>query len=305
MNKKELRELKRHIDAIQPDAREFPRLKGHDIFGVSIPLNEPLGGDHIIYLDYKERFFLDHLLEEIRGGYLSAEKKLQFQESIDRTRAKVGILLADVSGHDLTDALLTYGFHQAFLTAVSYELKLNGEVTLDLIDVLNNRFLNSYSRFKFVTVIYAEFHENGDFRFVSAGHPLPLIYSYEQGAVCNLHKSSYASSMPMSVFPAFENTVEQGQKKQQVFSRFSVNKSHIPNAGDIVMLYSDGLLEHADSQGNLFYDSSALGKGGRIQQVINGHRDCGARELVGAIKEDLLRFASPRDDISFVVIRRQ
>jgi len=305
VKKKEISEVVKHVKAIQPNSGEIPSLKGYDIFGESIQLTEALGGDHIIYLDYKKRYSLDFLVKVTLGSDKSATEKQRIVANIEKSKTKIGILLADISGHDVTDVILSYGFHQAFLTGVSYEMMCNGEVTLDLIDVLNNRFLNSYSKFKYLTVIYGEFYESGDFRFVSAGHPLPLIYSYEVGAVCNLHKSSYSTSLPMSMFPSFERKVEQGQKNRQFFNRFSVNQSHIPKSGDIVMLYSDGLLEHADSQGKLFYDTSEKGKGGRIQEVMNKHKNSGAKDLFYAIKEDLLNFAKPTDDISYVIIRKE
>ncbi len=296
--------MEKYVSAILPNSGEIPSLKGHDIYGESVQLNRTLGGDHIIFVDYKKRYSLDILIEQVRLSQKSKADKKRIVGNLELSKTKVGILLVDISGHDVTDVLLTYGFHQAFLTGVSYEMKFNGEVSLELIDVLNNRFLNSYSRGKYLTMIYGEFFENGDFSFISAGHPLPLIYSYDMQAVCKLHKSSFTASLPMSMFPSVEDKVEPSQVKKKIFNSFTVNSSHIPKSGDIVILYTDGFTEHTNSRGDLFYDHSENGRGGRIQQVINSHKDLGAREMYYAIKEDFLSFGAQRDDISFVIIRK-
>ena len=49
-------------------------------------------------------------------------------------RSRLGILVADVSGHKLTDALAAAMLHQAFLTGVLYELDRFGEVTTRLFE---------------------------------------------------------------------------------------------------------------------------------------------------------------------------
>jgi serine phosphatase RsbU (regulator of sigma subunit) len=305
MNKKDVRNLEGYVNAILPEPHDIPHLKGHDIFGETFQLFPNLGGDHIIFVDFKRRFSIDTLIRETLESARSVPEKKRIVDNLQRAKTKVGILVADVSGHDQTDVVFTYGFHQAFLTGVAYELKNNGDVTRDLIDILNNRFVRSSGKCKYVTLIYAEFFENGDFKFISAGHPLPLIFSREQGAVCNLHKSSYVSSLPMSMFHTARENGESTRRRKQIFTSFSINSSHIPQTGDMVMLYTDGFSEHRGHQGSLYFDQSPQGKGGRIQDVFNGNRDLKAKDLYHVIKEDLLRFGTPRDDISFVIIKRE
>ena len=220
-------------------------------------------------------------------------------------KSKSGILIADVSGHDETDVVLTNGFHQAFLTGAIYELRCNGDITLELFETLNTRFSNSSSRSKYFTLIYVELHENGEFRFLSAGHPLPLIYSYKHEALCGLHESSYAASLPMSMFPSNKEVVEYSDQKSDIINNFITNKSRIPDSGDLVILYSDGLSEHTNSSGKLYYDPSLGGRGGRMQEVINENKDLSSKDLFYAIKKDLLKFGKQKDDISYVIIKKE
>jgi len=304
MNKKEINNLEKYIKAIIPTSGEIPSVKGYDVYGESFQLNKYLGGDHIIYVDFKKRYDIDMLIKNTLESNKSDIEKDKIINNLNKIKTKAGILIADVSGHDKTDIVLTNGFHQAFMTGVTYELRHNGDVSLELFDTLNTRFSNSSGRSKYFTLIYMELNENGELRFISAGHPLPLIYSYKHEAVCNLHKSSYASSLPMSMFPSNRELVEINKNTINIFNHFTTNKSSIPQSGDLVILYSDGLSEHMNTKGDLYFDPSPEGKGGRIQEVINKNKDLKAKDLYYIIKDDLLKFGKQDDDISFVIIKK-
>jgi len=44
---------------LNPSPGEIPTLEGIDICGLSLPLREEIGGDHLIYLDFNRRYDLD------------------------------------------------------------------------------------------------------------------------------------------------------------------------------------------------------------------------------------------------------
>jgi serine phosphatase RsbU (regulator of sigma subunit) len=194
MNKNEIKNLEKYIKAIMPASGEIPEINGYDLYGESFQLNKFLGGDHIIYVDFKKRYDIDKLIDNTNKSNKSDKEKNEIIDNLNKIKSKVGILIADVSGHDKTDIVLTNGFHHAFLTGVSYELKHNGDVSKELFDTLNTRFSNSSGSSKYFTLIYMELSQNGEFNFISAGHPLPLIYSYKFEAMCSLHQSSFACS---------------------------------------------------------------------------------------------------------------
>jgi hypothetical protein len=69
-----------------------------------------------------------------------------------------------------------------------YELASRGEVSSRLIEQINTRFCRSKTlrnlvgdtgTASFITLIYGEISNSGRFRFVSAGHPPPLVFSRE------------------------------------------------------------------------------------------------------------------------------
>ena len=140
--------------------------------GETYPFNGILGGDHIIFVDFKRRYNLDARIEAaLTRGQVEVARRLR------QNKDRVGILVADSAGHDMTDAVLAAMLHQAFLTGVLYELENEGHVTAKLFEVLNTRFAQSSSVNKFLTMIYGEISNDGTFRFISAGHPKPLIFS--------------------------------------------------------------------------------------------------------------------------------
>ena len=138
----ELRSARAEIGNLQditcpiiPRPGSIPQIEGIDIYGESIQLNGPLGGDHIIFIDFKKRFDLEERMKRARtAGKESIVKQLQL------TSAKAGILVADVSGHSVTDAALVGRLHDAFLACALYEIDIYGTITPRLFETLNLRF---------------------------------------------------------------------------------------------------------------------------------------------------------------------
>lgn len=124
---KELENSQRIASSVLPPPGEIPRLPGLDIHGRLLPLNGVVGGDHII--DFNARFDLDRRLEKAVDPHV--------RENLAKGRTRAGLLLADVAGHQITDATVHIGLHHAFLTGVAYELQMHGEVTTGLFEKLN------------------------------------------------------------------------------------------------------------------------------------------------------------------------
>ena len=84
----------------------------------------------------------DAYLAVVLNEYNEAKEsgKLGIAEKLCSLKEKSGILIADVSGHRITDASMAAMLHQAFMVGVLYELKISGEVTSELFEILNSRF---------------------------------------------------------------------------------------------------------------------------------------------------------------------
>ncbi len=125
-----------------------------------------VGGDHIIYIDFNRRYDLPRRIHEAK-----AAGQRQVAERLEECRHRAGILLADVSGHRNTDALIAAMLHQAFLLGAYYELDRFGEITTKLFEHINQRFYQTTNVRKYLTMIYGEISQEGRFRFISAGTP--------------------------------------------------------------------------------------------------------------------------------------
>ena len=55
----ELENFKEIAKYLIPQPGDVPKLRGIDIHGGTLPLNGVVGGDHVIYVDFNERFNLD------------------------------------------------------------------------------------------------------------------------------------------------------------------------------------------------------------------------------------------------------
>ncbi|HOC42369.1 MAG TPA: PP2C family protein-serine/threonine phosphatase [Thermoanaerobaculales bacterium] len=267
-------------------------LRNIDIHGATFPLNGELGGDHIIFVDFARRYDLDHLIEDAeRSG--ARDRAARLKEG----RRKIGVLLADASGHSTTDAVLTAMLHQAFLTGVLYELEMNGHVSAKLFEILNTRFHQSSSVTKFVTMIYGEIAESGTFRFVSAGHPPPMVFSAEFDCFVRIDPDRLRTFFPVGMFPTEAGVEERLPSRPLAYKKkYTVNEVNLMAPGDILFLFTDGLADHAcDGQGYL---------PGRLESVVRTSKHLPAREIVAVVRADMERFAPPADDTSLVVIKR-
>ena len=148
------REIERFTEQIKyliPSSREIPKLNEIDIYGTNKYLNEVAGGDHIIFIDFNKRYDLEARIKDAKT------KKIKENLELNKTRA--GILIADASGHGITDGLVIAQLHQAFLIGASYELVQFGEITANLFEKINTRFYDSSSTADFITMCYGEISE--------------------------------------------------------------------------------------------------------------------------------------------------
>jgi len=267
-------------------------LSNIEAYGQTYPLNGVLGGDHIIFVDFESRYNLAARIETARKKGLN-----EVARHLEECRNRVGILVADAAGHETTDALLTAMLHQAFLTGVLYELETEGHVTARLFEILNSRFAKSSSVNKFITMIYGEISSNGTFRFISAGHPRPMVFSADYDRLVDIDPERMKNVLPIGVFPTEGDIDEPDTIGPLPYKkRFSVNEVNLMGRGDILLLQTDGLYEHAD--GDRLYTPQHL------ETAIRRVKHLPPKEIVTAIRDDMVRFAPPQDDTSLVVIKR-
>jgi serine phosphatase RsbU (regulator of sigma subunit) len=292
-----LRQLSRELDNFEqiaqyllPRPGDVPRLHGVDVFGGTVALNGTIGGDHLIYVDFKQRFNLPARIDDaLASGRRDIAGRLR------RRQRMAGIALIDVSGHRVTDALLAAMLHQAFLLGAIYELDMFGRITRHLFENLNTRFYKSSGPHKFVSMIYGEISEDARFRFLSAGQPPPAVFSNEHGRFMDV---SLISFPPLGMLPSLGMIDDETTDSPLGFKdRYTLNDWSLMGPGDILLLHSDGIAEHRRGDEVYFPD--------HLERTVRRVKDSPAEVIYQAVIADLLAFNTPSDDISLVVIKRE
>ena len=277
--------------ALKPSSGALPQLPEVDIFGLSLPLGGSIGGDHIIYIDFNRRYDLDR-----RVALAVEQGRPAVAQLLEQCRQRAGILIADVSGHRATDAVVAAMLHQAFLLGVYYELDRFGQITTKLFEHINQRFYRTTSVNKYLTMLYGEISRTGRFRFISAGHPRPMVFSREDGRFADISEEQLVSYPPVGLMPSAAEADERVEPGALGYKRsYTVNEIDLLAVGDILLLYTDGLSEHG---GGDFFPAE-------VEKLLADSPDMDARSICEALEARVLGYEAPEDDISFVVARRR
>lgn len=277
---------------LTPRPRDVPRIAGIDIYGGTLPLSKSVGGDHLIYIDFKALFDLEtRIRRSVDRG------KHDVVENLQRCRAMAGIALLDVSGHRMTDAFLAAMLHQAFLLGAVYELDMFGRLTKRLFENLNTQFYEWSSDHKFVSMTYGEISEDASFRFLSAAQPFPVVFSHAFDRIMDTRHELCASFPPLGMIPSRQTTdYRAAPSALGVKDDYEMNEWVLEGAGDILLLHTDGFIEHAAGTESYFPY--------RLERKLRDVKNESAKFIFQAITADLLAFSAPTDDVSLVVIKR-
>lgn len=277
---------------LMPQPGEKPDVAGIDVFGGTVSLRGSVGGDHLIYVDFTQRFDLDARIRRAHD-----EGRADVAANLERCRRMAGIALLDVSGHQVTDAFLAAMVHQAFLLGAIYELDSHGHVTSRLFEHLNTRLYQSSGAQKFVSMIYGEISDDAKFRFISAAQPLPLVFSRKHDRFMDIESHLRVSFPPLGLLPSLDVIDRSRTTSSLGFKEhYEMNEWQLMGDGDILLLTTDGITEH--QRGDADYVP------GRLEDVLRRVKDESAAGIFEAITADVLQFNEPADDISLVVIKK-
>jgi serine phosphatase RsbU (regulator of sigma subunit) len=178
------------------------------------------------------------------------------------------LLLADISGHDLTAAMLGCMLVAASRLALQHE---------DVISRLEHALHNDLERTeRFCTLFAARFLPDGIFEYINLGHPPALVYRHQTNSFEKLE----ASAPPLGVGRGQEHLLQRTQLQQ----------------GDQLIIYSDGLTEaqHPDFPDMLFAEIG-------LMQAI---QDSDQLDTTLARIHNALESWTVRDDVTVAVIQR-
>ena len=185
----------------------------------------------------------------------------------------VSFLVGDVSGKGMPAALLMANL-QASLHALS---ELHREPR-QLISRLNRVLHANTAPEMFATFFFGLLDaENGRLRYINAGHNYPIL--------CGDSRVEQLSvgGLPLGIMPQAE------------FEEGSVELRR----GELLALYSDGIVEAMDSEEREFGEE-------RLIQLLRRGCELSADEILQSVIRDVESFAgTPQDDVTMVVIKRE
>jgi sigma-B regulation protein RsbU (phosphoserine phosphatase) len=221
---------------------QAPEIVGYDMAGICLPTDE-IGGD---YYDF-----------------------------IPLPRGRVGVAVADVSGHGIPSALVMTAFRGLLRTHT------RGSLGLVKIACAINRQLPEFTGDShFVTALYSVLNPGSEeVSFVNCGHHPPLLVHPDGSAEIFKEHGPALGILDRSSYPT--------------------NKlSLLP--GDILVLYTDGVVELCDPAGNAY---------GRecLRETVHRYRELPAAQLVEQILATTRQFSGSQrypDDFTLVIIKR-
>jgi serine phosphatase RsbU (regulator of sigma subunit) len=197
-----------------------------------------------------------------------------YYDFLDLGTDRIALVVGDIAGKGIAAALLMANL-QANLRSQCVNAVEHPDKVLNSVNRLlyENTDANAYA-----TLFFAEFEpRTGCVRYANCGH-LPAIVLRSDGAVERLNPTCTVVGM-------FEDW------------RCSMALCQIL-AGDILALYTDGVTES-------FRDDEEFGEE-RLVDALRRHSRLTARELAGAVVEEVTRFSGPEqyDDITLIIAKR-
>ena len=79
--------------------------------------------------------------------------------------------------------------------------------------------------------------------------------------------------------------------------QYELNEWTLMGTGDILLLFTDGVTEHATGKESYVPE--------HLEKAVRSAKHGSARDIFEAVRDDMMGFAPPSDDVSLVVIKKQ
>jgi hypothetical protein len=187
---------------------------------------------------------------------------------------EIGVAFGDVSGHGLTSGIVMAMAKSALLVQVGYD-----HSPIAVLNVLNDTVMKTAPKRMLMTFFFGVLDPQGQkLRFSSAGHHDPYVYRADNGRI----ESLSAWGFPLGV------------RRREPFREYTVHFQ----PGDRLILYSDGLIEALDDDGEPYgFD--------RFERVLREAGTKSADDIKKALLQAVKKFTRnrpPEDDQTLVVI---
>jgi sigma-B regulation protein RsbU (phosphoserine phosphatase) len=204
-----------------------------------------------------------------------------FFDFIEPDLGYTGFLVADVSGHGLTAAMIM----SAAMKTFSIHARGQRSPRQVLINV-HKELENDLPRERFITAFYAILNQSsGKVSFARAGHNSSLLCAGEGAAVEVLRTPGLA--IGLGGLKTFSESLQEGE-------------THIPPGGSLLM-YSDGLTEAHNLAGDQYGEE-------RLMDVYSSLAGLNSRPLVESLVQDVHTYTETdinEDDVTVLAVKRK
>lgn len=208
-----------------------------------------------------------------------------FFDVIKLSECRAGVFVADVMGHGARSALIT-----AILRTLLQDTSRREASPQALLEIVNAHFydiVQGSHQFVFASAFYLVLDtQQRQVHYASAGHPAPVLANRPNGSV------KFLSLAPLQSQPATTDAAL-GMERNSTYGGFS----HPVQEGDIFLLFTDGVVEAPDQDGEEFGED-------RLVRVVreNIERDAGA--ISRAVEDAVAKWSgvSLPDDFCLVAI---
>jgi sigma-B regulation protein RsbU (phosphoserine phosphatase) len=196
-----------------------------------------------------------------------------YYDFLDLGQGRLGAMLADVSGKGVAGALLTASLQASFRS----QLELGVRHPKALLTSVNKLFHESTPAEYFATLFFAEYRDQGrELRYINCGHPSAILLR-TNGEIERLE----ATTLPIGIFGSFK----------------CEEKTVSLDAGDVLLIYSDGVLEAGIERGEEFGED-------RLIAAARSAPHTTVEAILNHISDEVLRFSPglQSDDVTIVAL---
>lgn len=198
--------------------------------------------------------------------------------------SRLAIVVADVSGKGISASLLM-AICRTNLQQIAPRYESPAQVLIEL----NRALAVDIENGLFITMLYAVVDvAAGRVTFARAGHELPLFARFQPTSGAFLPTYVGSEGMPLAMVP------------DELFASVIVDHTEPFGAGDVLVLYTDGVTEAANEEAKEF-------SGSRLSDTVRTFRSRSAKEMNDGILAAISRFAGEtpqRDDLTLVTVKR-
>jgi len=198
-----------------------------------------------------------------------------YYDFIPFPNSHLGIVVADVSGKGIPAALIMATFRAAIRTQVRNDFELS-----HIMASVNLLLTESIGAAGFVTAVYGVFDPAaGTYIYSNCGHNPPIILRADGGT----------------------DRLESGGAALGIFAEAGYETAVATvNPGDVLALYTDGVVETSDPAGNEFGCD-------RLERALRAASGSGAQPMIESVVAETRTFAGTQgyqDDFTLVILKR-